>query len=152
MNCHRIVTGYVSVWKEQGGNRQVSDSDILLHRANLRVCYFNYIDFKQAFDNIWQVGLGQHLRMHGDWGQEFSESTTHGRWWTMLVRPNHHSGMDRWNEDRADNSFSFYTWWGSMIEKTRQFWAVQLYKDPLNLTFFFKIGSTSVFTVHTVPV
>lgn len=28
-------------------------------------CYFNFIDFKQAFDSIWQEGLWQCLRMHG---------------------------------------------------------------------------------------
>lgn len=30
-----------------------------------RPCYFNFIDFKQAFDSIWQEGLWQCLRMHG---------------------------------------------------------------------------------------
>jgi exonuclease III len=28
-------------------------------------CYFNFIDFKQAFDSIWQEGLWQCMRMHG---------------------------------------------------------------------------------------
>lgn len=28
-------------------------------------CYFNFIDFKQAFDSIWQEGLWQSLRAHG---------------------------------------------------------------------------------------
>jgi Reverse transcriptase (RNA-dependent DNA polymerase) len=30
-----------------------------------RPCYFNFIDFKQAFDSVWQEGLWQCLRMHG---------------------------------------------------------------------------------------